>query len=180
MFSLLRESSCANGHAGWLHTNCFANGRRHQILYSGVASNMVSVPPVTSHSLNYLMVVCSFFFFTYLYCCHCVVRHGQGRGYLSVRNHWACTLGSSCSQILQLFQQLGIVSALSPRKFLSPLTVLISLHCLSSVTVSCVTARQRRFGTDSRTRSFVTEMSWIPTVFSAAVSVLGKCPPLAF
>lgn len=31
--------------------------------------------------------------------------------------HWACTLGSSCSQILQLFQQLVVVSALSPGSF---------------------------------------------------------------
>lgn len=31
--------------------------------------------------------------------------------------HWACTLGSSCSQTLQLFQQLVIVSTLSPGSF---------------------------------------------------------------
>lgn len=90
MLSLLRESSCANGHAGWLHTNCFVNGRRHQILRSGVASNMVSVPPVTSHSSNYLIVsllLAGFFFFLNLSLLrHCVVWHGQGQGHLSVRS----------------------------------------------------------------------------------------------
>lgn len=162
MLSLLRESSCANGHAGWLHTNCFANGRRYQILRSGVASNMVSVPPVTSHSSNYLIVSLLlagfFFFFKPISAASLRGLTWSRPGSLVCKVHWACTLGSSCSQILQLSQQLGIVSALSPRKFLSPLTILISLHCLSSVTVSRVAAR-RRLGTDPRTQSFVTEMS---------------------